>query len=165
MQKLTMCLPEIKLAGIKVRTSHQNELDWANGKIFPCVKKYFQESLVEKITNRQKPGVTFCVYTEYTSGFTGEYTYFIGEEVIDHNVPNGIDTLTILPQTYTKFTTKPGTMPDVVKGAWQKIWGMSDADLGGKRNFHADFEIYDDRASDPNHHNIVLDIYVGIEKL
>ena len=39
---------------------------------------------------------------------------------------------------------------------------MSDDDLGGKRNFIADFEVYDSRSADPT--NASFDIYVGIEK-
>jgi predicted transcriptional regulator YdeE len=50
----------------------------------------------------------------------------------------------------------------VVKNAWQKIWQQKDTELGGKRSYHADFEIYDERASDPTHQNIVLDLYIGI---
>lgn len=53
-------------------------------------------------------------------------------------------------------------MPDVVKNAWQEIWQLKDHELGGKRRYHADFEIYDERASDPTHQRIVLDLYVGI---
>lgn len=65
-------------------------------------------------------------------------------------------------QLYTRFTTEPDAMPNVVRDAWREIWNMSDKNPGGKRRYIADFEIYDERASD--HQNIVLDIYVGIEK-
>ena len=33
--------------------------------------------------------------------------------------------------------------------------------LSGKRKYIADFEVYDERASDPN--NTVIDIYIGTE--
>ena len=39
-----------------------------------------------------------------------------------------------------------------------KIWQMNDDELGGKIRYLADFELYDERASDPDHQNIVLDI-------
>ena len=45
--------------------------------------------------------------------------------------------------------------------AWQAIWAMNESELNGKRRYIADFEIYDDRASDPN--NTVVEIYIGIE--
>jgi len=37
---------------------------------------------------------------------------------------------------------------------------MTPNDLGGQRVYIADFELYDDRAQ--NHHNVELDIYIGI---
>ena len=81
MKKLTITLPKIKLAGITVRTNNKNELNWEIGKILPCIQQYFHNLLAEKIPNRKNPGTTFCVYTDYESDFTGDYTYFIGEEV------------------------------------------------------------------------------------
>ena len=38
---------------------------------------------------------------------------------------------------------------------------MSPRELGGKRKYETDFEIYDERATD--HQNIVLDLYIGIQ--
>lgn len=53
-------------------------------------------------------------------------------------------------------------MPDVLVNAREGIWKMQDQELGGKRRYQTDFEIYDERASD--HQNIVLDIYIGLEE-
>lgn len=163
MQKIRVVLPEIKLAGLKTRTNNKNELNWEHGKIFPCVHQYFNNNTKEKIQHRIKPGTTFCVYTDYESDHTGEYTYFIGEEVASFdNLSPDLEKCVIRPQVYAKFTTEPGSMPDVVKNAWKKVWQLQYQELGGKRNYHADFEIYDDRASDPTHQNIILDLYIGI---
>ena len=116
-----------------------------------------------KIKERKDPGTTFCVYTNYESDFTGEYTYFIGEEAASFDdVEEGYETLTIPAQHYTKFTNKPGPMPSVCIDMWKNIWKMSDAELGGKRNYIADFEVYDKHIVD--HDNVVLDIYIGIKK-
>ncbi len=52
-------------------------------------------------------------------------------------------------------------MPQVVREAWFKIWQMHENDFGGKRRYLADFEVYDERASD--HQNVVLDIFIGID--
>lgn len=163
MQKDFVEYKEIKLVGIKVPTSFTKECELESSQIFPCVIKYFHEKLFDKISDRKKVGVTYCVYTDYESDYKGNYSYFIGEEVTSlDNVPNDFFTLSIPEQHYVKYTTDPGSMPDVVKGAWKKIWEMSPKDLGGKRKYIADFEIYDERAED--HENIVLDIFVGIEK-
>lgn len=164
MQKTNTQKSEIHLIGISVRTSYQQELDKMKGNIFPCVQRYFHQELFEEIPNRANPGTTFCAYTNYESDYKGSYTYFIGEEVssIPSELPQGFEILTIPAQAYAKFTTTPAPMPDVVVNAWQSIWQMPPEELGGNRCYHTDFEIYDERASD--HQNIVMDLFVGIEK-
>jgi len=162
MRKTSTKLPEMALVGVTVRTSNQQEFDKANAKIPPCVMRYFHQALFNKIPHRKRPGTTICAYTDYESDHTGQYTYFIGEEVtgLEHPLPDGFQTLVIPGQQYMKLTTNPGPMPDVCVTAWQGIWKMSPKELGGKRRYATDFELYDERASD--HHNVVLDIYIGI---
>jgi predicted transcriptional regulator YdeE len=101
MKKSLIKKPEIKLVGICVRTSYQQELDKMHGNIFPCVQRYFHGTLSEKIPNRAKPGTTFCVYTEYESDYRGAYTYFIGEEVelLPDSLPEGFQKLIIPKQS------------------------------------------------------------------
>ena len=91
-------------------------------------------------------------------------TSFIGEEVtsLDNLMPAGFQRLLIPKQHYAIFTTKPEPMPDVLVTAWKEIWDKSPEELGGKRRYQTDFEVYDERASD--HQNIVLDVYIGIAK-
>ena len=93
----------------------------------------------------------------------GDYTYFIGEAVesVEGQDLSQFETLTISKGDYQKFTTKSGKMPDVVISAWQKIWNMKTDDFGGKRTYITDFEIYDQRSTDPN--NSIIDIYIGIQ--
>lgn len=163
MKKQKISLPEIKLVGISVRTNNEAEINPLTGKIFGCIQRYFHQALAENIPHRKKPGTTFCVYTEYESDHTGDYTYFIGEEVESFDdYPSDFVTHTIPLQDYVKFTNGPAPMPEVVREPWFKIWQMSEEDLGGKRLYKSDFEIYDERASD--HQNIVLDIFIGIEE-
>lgn len=155
-------LPLKKLIGIQVRTNNNNEADSLNGKIFPIVKRFYHDKLFERIPNRIKAGTVFCAYTDYESDHNGNYTYFIGEEVdVSTEAPEGFTAIFIPAQSYIKFTTGPAPMPDVIRNAWSKIWTMTEDDLGGKRNYVADFEVYDERSSD--HQNIVMDIYIGIE--
>jgi predicted transcriptional regulator YdeE len=161
MKKTNIQLSEIKLIGITARTTNAAEANWAVGKIFPTVQRYFHGQLAEKILHRKAPGTTFCAYMEYESDWTGEYTYFIGEEVTSFEiVPEGFETHIIPAQNYIKFTNGPAPMPEVVAEPWKKIWQMSPTELGGIRSYHTDFEIYDERASD--HQNVVLDICIGI---
>lgn len=163
MQKTRLVVPEIIVVGIKVRTNNQDEFNPDIAKIGPCVQRYFQQQVADKIPHRKKPGTTISAFTDYESDYTGEYTYFIGEEVtsIDH-LPEGLNELHIPSQTYIKFTTGAGPMPNVVINAWQEIWKMSPEDLGGKRRYRTDFEVYDERAADPQ--NVVLDLYIGLKE-
>jgi predicted transcriptional regulator YdeE len=155
-------MPEIKLVGITVRTQNKSEFDPVTAKISPCVQHYFHQQVAEKILHRKNPGTTFSAFTEYESDYTGAYTYFIGEEVNSiEDLPEGLESHIIPPQTYAKFTTEPASMPNVVINAWKEIWEMSPEVLGGKRRYNTDFEIYDVRAKDPQ--NVVLDLYIGLE--
>ncbi len=161
MQKQMIKLQTIQLVGITARTNNANEMNPETGKIPAMIQKYFHGGLSEKILNRKNPGTTFCAYTNYESDVTGDYTYFIGEEVTSiEEIPDGFKTLTIPAQNYAKFTNKPGPMPAVCIGMWQNIWAMKPSDLGNGRSYIADFEVYDNRSADQN--NAVLDIYIGL---
>ena len=163
MQTEDLRMPEIKLVGLKVRTNNKAEFDVATAKISPCVQRYFHQQWADKIPQRKNPGTTFCAYTDYENDYTGDYTFYIGAEVTSiENIPEGLHSHVIPPQTYVKFTTEPGPMPNVVTDAWQEIWKMSPADFGGPRRYHTDFEVYDERAT--NLQQAVLDLYIGIKE-
>ncbi len=154
-------LNQLKLVGITVRTSNSLEANPETEKIGQTIGNYFENNLSQKIANRVKPGTTYCAYTEYETDENGQYTYFVGEEVdfLDE-IPDGFETLIISASNYTKFECGPGGMPAVCIDAWKEIWKMREADLGGKRTYIADFEIYDERAKD--YGNAILDIYIGV---
>lgn len=161
MQKTMIHQPELMLVGITVRTNNTDETNPSTAKISPTVQKYFHGAFANTIQNRKTPGNTYCVYTHYESDASGEYTYFIGEEVTQtSNVPDALSQLIIPPQTYAKFTNGPAPMPEVCISAWHEIWNMTSSDLGGQRSYIADFELYDERAQD--HQCVELDIYIGI---
>jgi predicted transcriptional regulator YdeE len=154
---------DILLVGLFQRTTNQKEMNAETAIIGKTIQEYFSKNFSNTIKNRKNPGVTYCIYTEYESDFNGEYTYFIGEEVTDFANNMETDTvknLMIPAQKYVKFTSSSGKMPAICIDLWQKIWAMDEKSLGGKRSYIADFEIYDERAKDPQ--NTVLDIYIGI---
>ena len=80
-QKIISSRSTIFLAGITARTSNHAEMNPETAQIGATLYKYISNNLAEKIPNRKKPGITYCVYTEYESDHTGPYTYFVGEEV------------------------------------------------------------------------------------
>jgi len=47
-----------------------------------------------------------------------------------------------------------------IHAAWQKIWSVPASEMGGKRAFLTDFEVYDQRAADPQHAQV--DIHIGV---
>lgn len=163
MKKNIQKLPEMKLVGVTVRTSNAKEMNPQTAQIGATMQKFFSSGMQAQIMERKKPGIVFAVYTDYESDAHGEYTYFLGEEVNSfENIPQGCKDLTIPAAIYAKFTSDPGKMPAVCIDMWQNIWKMKAADLGGKRTYVADFEVYDDRSHNPN--SAVLDIYIGIQQ-
>jgi len=162
MQKELVMLPEIKLVGLKVRTNNKDEMNPKTAKIGDLFQRFFKD-VPDMIQHRKHPGILFSVYTDYASDEHGDYTYFIGEEVLSFEKnPSFLNQLVIAPATYQRFTTPSGAIPQVVIGAWQSIWQMSPTELGGKRTYQADFEVYDERAKDTA--NAIADIYIGIKK-
>lgn len=163
MKKVKKKLGELTLVGLTARTNNKNEMNPATSKIGALAGYYWAKQVAKNIKHRTNSGATYSVYTEFESDENGDYTYFIGE-VVDSTEGQDLSQFKVLsiPEShYQKFTTEPGKMPDVVISAWQKIWTMKENDFAGKRKYISDFEIYDERASDPN--NTVIDIYIGIE--
>ncbi|MCK4499256.1 AraC family transcriptional regulator [Candidatus Babeliales bacterium] len=163
MKKQHINQEEIKVVGIQVRTNNNFEMNPAEAKIGSLVGKYFGTNVASLIPERKTPGITFCAYTDYESDHTGDYTYFIGEEVTDtSSIPDGYVSLIIPKGDYVKFTSESGAIPNVVLELWQKIWKMNSEEFDGKRLFEVDYEIYDARATDPQ--SAIVDICIGIKK-
>lgn len=163
MNKDSTQLSEIKLVGITARTSNAAEMSQGTAQIGKTMGRFFTEALQEKMKNRKHPGKVFAVYTAYETDEHGAYTYFLGEEVTSfEGVGQEFSTLTIPAQTYVNFTSDAGTMPDVVINMWKAIWNMDAAELGGKRAYVADFEVYDERSH--NLQSAVADVYIGVKE-
>lgn len=163
MLKTTTHRPDMKLVGITCRTNNKVifESNPETNPIAKTVQRYFHQALFSQIKHRSKPGVTLCVYTDYESDHTGDYTYFIGEQVVHFDdQPNDFECLSIPTQNYIKFTDGPGPMPGVCVDMWKQIWMMSAEDFGSPRSYLADFEVYDERSAD--HTNVTLDIFIGV---
>ena len=133
MQKEVTNRPEIKLVGISKRTDKRAIVykDHSTNPVFDIVKKYFHTGLGAQIKNRKNPGTTFCVYAKYDTDDTGEFSYFIGEEVTSFDdIGEEFETLTIPASKYAKFTSAAGTLPGVRIDVWDAILQMNPIDLG-----------------------------------
>jgi predicted transcriptional regulator YdeE len=133
-----------------------------NSQIGKLIARFYQENISEKIPARKMPGVTYAIYTNYASDEHGDYDYVYGEAVenIAH-VPEGLTAIILPAGRYIKLTLGPGKMPEIVINGWQAIWQMQEKELSGKRIYQADYEVYDQRAADPNHS--IVDVFLGLD--
>lgn len=151
--------PEFTVIGIAARTSNAKEMG-AQGQIGTSWTRLFQEDLLAKIANKADSSI-IALYTDYVSDKNGEYTYVLGARVNSiADVPEGMVAKEVPRGRYAVFTTEKGPGPKVVPEAWMRINSLPRSAVGGDRVYRADFEIYDQRAADPQ--NLQADIYIGI---
>ena len=148
------------VVGIAVRTSNAKEMT-ADGLIGKQWARLMQEGLLAKIPNKADKSIV-AVYTEYASDHNGEYTYVLGARVTsDADVPAGMVAKKIPAGRYAVFTSEKGPPAKVVPETWMRINSLPKPAVGADRVYRADFEIYDERAADPQ--SVVVDVYVGIK--
>jgi len=156
-QKVTLGAP-IQVVGFSVRTTNAAEAK-GDGEIPKLWNRFFQENLGDKIPHRVGQSL-IVVYSDYASDQNGEYTYTLGAPVDSvADMPKDLAVRTIPVASYAVFTTPPGPPQQTLPAIWAKIWGMSEAELGGKRSFIMDYETYDD-FSDPQ--NIQVSVHLGL---
>lgn len=146
--------------GISGRTGNAKEMT-ADGIIGKMWGRLFQEGLLAKIPNKSDQNIV-AVYTDYASDHNGEYTYVLGARVTsDAEVPAGMVAKKIPGGKFAVFTTEKGPAAKVVPELWIQINSLPKTAAAGDRRYQADFEIYDERATDPQ--NLQTDIYIGIK--
>jgi predicted transcriptional regulator YdeE len=85
----------------------------------------------------------------------------VGQRVKDGSAaPGGMVARRILAGRYAVFTSEVGPFSKVVPDAWQEIFKL-EAEGKLKRAYKTDFEVYDQRAQNPQ--NGQIDIYVGLK--
>jgi len=146
--------------GISVRTSNAREMT-PDGVIGKQWGRLFNEGVLSKIPNKTNSNI-IAVYTEYASDKDGEYTYVLGARVNPGaEVPAGMIAVKVPAGRYAVFTSEKGPAPKVVPEIWQRINSLPKPAPGGDRTYKADFEVYDQRAADPQ--NSQVDVYIGIK--
>ena len=145
--------------GISARTTNAKEMT-SQGVIGSMWGRLFQEGIIQSIPNKADANI-LAVYTDYASDHNGEYTYVLGARVTsDANVPSGMVAKRIPTGKYAVFTSDKGAAPKVVPELWMKINSLPKDATGGDRVYRSDFEIYDQRAMDPQ--NLQIDVFIGI---
>jgi predicted transcriptional regulator YdeE len=147
------------VVGIEARTDNAREMA-GGGIIAKQWGRFMGENLLAQIPNRID-GAILAVYSDYESDKDGEYSFMIGARVRSATgIPAGMMARKVPAGQYVVFTSERGPVDKVVVETWQKIWLATKAELGGERAYNVDFEIYDERASDPK--NAQVEIHVGI---
>ena len=146
--------------GIAARTSNAKEVT-ADGSIAKQWMRLFQEGLIGKIPNKADSSIV-AVYTDYASDHNGDYTYVLGARVTsDADVPAGMVAKKVPAGKFALFTSEKGPAPQVVPATWMKINSLPQNAVGADRLYRADYEVYDERARDPQ--NLQVDVYIGIK--
>ena len=151
-----------QVIGIAASTSNAKEAgpDAIIGKQW---HRFMSDELINKIPNRVDQTI-YAVYTDYTSDSNGQYTVILGAKVRpvpNPTIPDGMVIKTVPAGRYAVFTSERGPVVKVVVDTWKQIWAYYQSPQNGQRAYQADFEVYDQRAADPN--NAQVDIYVGLK--
>jgi len=144
-----------KVIGISIRTTNANNQSLQDlGKLWG---QFFAENIIEKIPNKVS-SLILCIYTDYESDYTGEYTTIIGVPVSTlDEVPSGFIGRAFEAGNFRKFVAK-GEMTSAVAGTWIDIW-QRDKELNRKYSY--DFEVYGDNSNNGDRSEV--EIFVSVK--
>jgi predicted transcriptional regulator YdeE len=150
-----MKIQSFSIIGISVRTTNENG---QAGKDIPALwNRFISEGIAEKIPGKTDNSV-YCIYTEYEKDHTKPYTTILGCKVADlKNIPAGMVGKTIDEENYSAQTANGNLLQGVVFNEWVKIWNSN-----LERIFTADFEVYGEKAQDPE--NAAVDIFIAVKQ-
>lgn len=143
-----VALDKFTVVGISVRTTNQDYRSQAD--IARLWEAFFLNGIIQSLPDKVSNDI-YCIYTDYESDYTGEYTTVIGYRVPDaKNIPTNLSlTIKEIPQSkYNKYISE-GELPYAVGKTWAHIW-QSDID----RRYSADFDVYGEEAKDPKNARI-----------
>jgi predicted transcriptional regulator YdeE len=145
--------------GVSVRTNNARE-QTPDGQIGKIWQRLSQEKFLANIPNKADKNI-IAVYTNYAGDKNGDYTFILGAKVSsDKEIPAGMVAVKISAGRYAKYTSEKGPAYKVVPNVWKRIWETSSSTPAGQRAYKTDFELYDQRAVDPEKSQV--DVYVGI---
>jgi predicted transcriptional regulator YdeE len=150
-----------RVVGISGRTSNAAETSGKKAVIGPLWHRFLEEDVLGQIANKADSKVV-GVYTDYESDSHDAYTVICGAKVKAPGKPAaGLVSAEIPSGDYAVYTSERGPLWEVVPAVWMRIWKSLEQETGRQRAFQADFEIYDERATDRT--NAVCDVYVGLK--
>jgi predicted transcriptional regulator YdeE len=145
--------------GIHARTNNAKEAT-AEGIIGRQWHRFIDQKIGDKIPDKTGANL-YAIYSEYASNRNGEYTFLVGSPVKEGSVaPPGMMLKHVPVGKYAVITTEKGPFPKIIPDAWLRISKLEDEGKL-KRSYQTDFELYDERALDPQ--NGQVDIYIGVK--
>ncbi|GAE32549.1 GyrI-like domain-containing protein [Alkalihalobacillus hemicellulosilyticus] len=152
-------LDSFYFAGVGTKTSNEKEVT-AEGVIPKMWEQFYQQSISDVIENK-KDNTVLALYSDYETDVNGPYFFRIGHQLQSRSDQNGGIELKEIPAAeYIVFTSQKGPISEVVPQLWQEIWNYFSTS-SESRSYSGDFEIYDERAANPN--EAIVDIYIAIE--
>lgn len=150
----TQKIQKFNVIGIAVRTTNENEQ--ASIDIPALWGKFMSEGIAAKIPNKIDHAI-YCIYTDYEKDHTKPYTTILGCKVENLDIiPDGMVGQTFETAGYEKYTVKGNLSQGLVYNAWLKIWSEE-----LPRIFTADFEVYGEKAQNPE--NAEVDIFIAVK--
>ena len=147
-------IESFKVIGIAIRTTNQN--GQAAQDIPKLWSQFMSNHVLEQIPNKISNDI-YCLYTKYESDFMAPYTTVLGCKVSSlETVPDHMEGIEINGGNYAKFEAQGDLNQGIVINKWKEIWA-TELD----RVYTTDFEIYGERAKNPNDAHV--DIYIAIK--
>ena len=131
------------------------------GEIGKLWQKVMQGNLAAQIPNRTDSAL-IVVYSGYASDEKGDFNYLLGARVSSvDQLPVGNDVQKTCARPLHDIITDQGPLVELLQAEWKKIWAMPPEQMGGKRAFLTDYEVYDQRSADQKHAQI--EIHIGLK--
>ena len=142
-----------KIVGIEIRT--RNADNQAEKDMTVLWGTFINDNIMEKIPNKTNLDV-YCIYTNYESDFTGEYSVILGCEVtlLPEELPNNMIYKEI-PDMKGLVFEACGKIPESIVKTWNEIWSTP-----LDRAYIADIEKY--KLSDFQDENAVVEVFISM---
>ncbi len=142
------------IVGISVRTDNNNGK--GSEDISKLWQQFISESVLDKIPNKVDNTI-YCIYTEYDGDYTHPYTAILGCKVnkLD-SIPHGLVAKQFGYGSFNKYVATGNIFAGSVFNKWQEIWNL---DIS--RAYTYDFEVYGDKAINPE--NAEVEIFIAVK--